>query len=168
MRIAIFGNSGSGKSTMARGLVARHGLAMLEIDSIVWEPGQIAVLRPKEKILADLNMFISANENWVVEGCYGELMQLVFPHCTDVYFLNPGVETCLNNNKRRPWEPHKYESAEAQDSMFAVLLAWVQEYYTRDDQCSLVFHRQLFDTYPGKKMEITTLEPVIDFETQPV
>jgi len=43
MRIVIIGNSGSGKSTAAKALAARHSLAQLELDSIVWEPGQVAV-----------------------------------------------------------------------------------------------------------------------------
>ena len=76
---------------------------------------------------------------------------------TDIYFLNPGREACLDNNRRRPWEPHKYESPEAQDAMLAVLRAWVEEYYTRDDQCSLICHRRVFDSYTGKKTELTGL-----------
>jgi predicted kinase len=46
MRVAIFGNSGSGKSTMARELAERHRVPMLELDTVVWEPGQIAPSRP--------------------------------------------------------------------------------------------------------------------------
>jgi adenylate kinase family enzyme len=45
MRIAIVGNSGSGKSTLARELAEVHSLASLDLDSIVWEQGKIAVLR---------------------------------------------------------------------------------------------------------------------------
>ena len=44
MKILVFGNSGSGKSTYARALAAREGLAHLDSDSIVWgvfEPGKI-------------------------------------------------------------------------------------------------------------------------------
>lgn len=47
MRIAIVGNSGSGKSTLARALRDAHGLPLLELDSIVWEPDLIAVLRDR-------------------------------------------------------------------------------------------------------------------------
>jgi hypothetical protein len=41
--------------------------------------------------------------------------------------------------------------------MLAALLAWVEAYYTRDDTCSLAAHRQLYDSYFGKKTEITWL-----------
>ena len=157
MRIAIFGNSGSGKSTFARCLAARHGLPMLELDSIVWEPAKIAVVRPKENILGDFETFLASHQCWVVEGCYGELVEVVLSRCTDVYFLNPGLAVCLDNNRRRSWEPHKYESPDAQDAMLAGLLAWVEGYYTRDDQWSLSYHRRLFEAYTGKKAELTGL-----------
>ena len=45
MRIAILGNSGSGKSTVARSLAARSGAVLLDLDTVAWEPGQIAVAR---------------------------------------------------------------------------------------------------------------------------
>ena len=61
------------------------------------------------------------------------------------------------NNRRRPWEPPKYESPEAQEAMLANLLAWVESYYTRDDQWSLRYHRRLFEAYTGKKAELTGL-----------
>ena len=44
-RIAVVGNSGSGKSTLASMLARAGGYATLDLDSIVWEPNQIAVAR---------------------------------------------------------------------------------------------------------------------------
>ena len=71
MRILIFGNSGSGKTTLARTLAAKHRLAHLDLDSIVWEPGQIAVQRSAEAIAASLRQFLAEHEAWIIEGCYG-------------------------------------------------------------------------------------------------
>lgn len=42
MRIAILGNSGSGKSTVARWLAEHSGAALLDLDSVAWEPGHRA------------------------------------------------------------------------------------------------------------------------------
>ena len=159
MRVAIVGNSGSGKSTLARRLAEADRLAFLELDGIVWEPGKIAVPRAPEDIDADLRRFFDENESWVVEGCYGELVERALPFCTELIFMNPGEATCLENNRRRPWEPHKYESAAAQASKLDYLLGWVKDYYLRDDQCSLAHHRRLFDAYSGKKREIKELLP---------
>jgi adenylate kinase family enzyme len=154
MRIAILGNSGSGKSTLARRLAGADGITVLELDAIVWEPGKVAVPRKPEDVQADLERFIAENESWIIEGCYGDLLARALPFCTEFIFLNPGEATCLANNRKRPWEPHKYDSAEAQNAMLDYLLAWVKDYYIRDDQCSLANHRRLFDSYAGKKREM--------------
>src|SRR5262249_49343741 len=48
MRIAIIGNSGSGKSTLAQWLAERTGASLLDLDTVAWVPGQIAVPRAPE------------------------------------------------------------------------------------------------------------------------
>ena len=47
MRIAIFGNSGSGKSTLANWLAESADLAVLDLDTVAWEPGP-----PDPRVLA--------------------------------------------------------------------------------------------------------------------
>lgn len=139
---------------MARELAARHQVPMLELDTVVWEPGKLGIMRPEESIHADVEQFLSANEGWVVEGCYGELVNVALPRCTEAIFLNPGLAACVANNQRREWEPHKYASREMQDAMLWPLLEWVAEYYQRDDHWSYAYHRQLFDEFHGKKTEL--------------
>ncbi|GAB2668760.1 P-loop NTPase family protein [Arenimonas aestuarii] len=153
MKVLVFGNSGSGKSTFAAELAQEHGLAHLDLDAIVWEPGKIAVQRPADAVAASLSQFLSQHGSWVIEGCYGELVAAASSHCTELVFLNPGLETCLENNRRRPWEPHKYASKAAQDSMLDNLQAWVSDYYDRQDQWSYHAHRQIFDAFAGRKSE---------------
>ena len=155
MRLLIFGNSGSGKSTLARALSARHALPHLDLDTIVWEPGEVAVARAPKAVRADLEAFIATNGDWVIEGCYGELVEAAAAACTRLVFLNPGLDACLANNRRRPWEPHKYASPEAQDAMLDHLQAWVAGYYVRDDAWSLAEHRRVFDGFDGDKREVT-------------
>lgn len=154
-RVLVFGNSGSGKSTLARALAAREGLVHLDLDTIVWEPDMVAMQRPMPAILAALEGFLAAHEAWVIEGCYGELIEAAAPRCTELVFLNPGREACLENNRRRPWEPHKYATPAAQDAMLAALQEWVAAYYTRDDAWSLRYHRRVFDAHRGPKRELT-------------
>ena len=153
MRIVVFGNSGSGKSTLARRLAAEHGLAHLDLDSIVWEPGSIAVERDVGEVRASLDTFLSQHARWVIEGCYGELVEAASRHCTELVFLNPGLEACLEHNRRRPWEPHKYASKDAQDRMLDTLQAWVAGYYERRDPWSYHAHRRIFDAFTGRKKE---------------
>lgn len=153
MKVLIFGNSGSGKSTYARAFASREGVAHLDLDSIVWVPGKIAVQRSDESVAASLESFIHSDHAWVIEGCYGELVRAASAHCTLLVFLNPGVDACLANNTSRPWEPHKYASREQQDSMLSILQNWVTKYYERDDAWSYRVHRAIFDAFTGPKVE---------------
>jgi adenylate kinase family enzyme len=159
MRVLVFGNSGSGKSTYAKALVARERIPHLDLDTIVWEPNQIAVLRPADAIRASLEVFIAAHPDWVIEGCYGELVEAAASRATELVFLNPGLEACLANNARRPWEPHKYASPDDQNRMLGNLQAWVGDYYTRTDQWSYAAHRRIFDAHQGPKAEHAITNP---------
>jgi adenylate kinase family enzyme len=156
MKVLVFGNSGSGKSTYARALAAREGLPHLDLDTIVWglgKPGKIAVQRSRESVATSLQSFIDSHDAWVIEGCYGELIRVGLAHCTLLVFLNPGMDACLANNLRRPWEPHKYASLELQNKMFGQLQEWVAGYYQREDAWSYRIHREIFDAFAGPKVE---------------
>lgn len=150
-RILIFGNSGSGKSTMARALAAEHGLPHLDLDSLAWS--EAGVRRAPEESAADALAFAAAHEAWIVEGCYADLLERLLPHCSELRFLNPGVETCIAHCRARPWEPHKYASKQEQDERLEFLLQWVREYETRDDEYSLARHRALYAGFAGPKRE---------------
>jgi adenylate kinase family enzyme len=154
-RIVVFGNAGSGKSTYAAYLARLQRLAHLDLDVLVWEPGQIAVLRPGPSVEADLTRFLDNNKRWVIEGCYSDWVELASRRCTELVFLNPGESVCLAHCRARPWEPHKYASPAEQERMLDFLLGWVRDYYTRDESCSLIRHEQLFRAFAGTKRELT-------------
>jgi hypothetical protein len=131
----------------------RYGISHLDLDSIVWEPGKVALQRAPEAIATSLREFLDANSEWVMEGCYGELVQMAATRCTQLVFLNPGLDVCLANNHSRPWEPHKYTSKERQDFILTTLQVWVTAYYQRDDQWSYTAHRKIFQAFRGPKLE---------------
>lgn len=177
MQIVILGNSGSGKSTLARALAAPAQTPLLDLDTIVWEPGQIAVPRPLAAVHADLDRFSAEHADWIAEGCYGGLAERLLglasgPARTappppssasapasglapELIFLNPGEAVCLRNCRARPWEPHKYASKADQDAKLAFLLGWVSDYYRRANDASLARHRAIYDAYAGPKRELT-------------
>jgi adenylate kinase family enzyme len=154
MRITILGNSGSGKSTLAQWLARRTGAPLLDLDTIAWEPGKIAVARSAEIARVNVHTFCSQHAHWVVEGCYVSLVAATFDFTPRLIFMNPGEQQCLANCRSRPWEPHKYPSAQAQDEHLAFLLSWVTEYYTRSGDTSLQEHRRCFAAYAGPKDEV--------------
>ena len=158
-RIVIFGNSGSGKLTLAAEKAELQVCAHLDLDTVAWDPGNNT---PTRKPLADseklIAPFLADNENWVIEGCYSDLLELVIPHCTEIVFLNPGIDICATNCRNRPWEPHKYGSPAEQDANLDMLLRWVEQYPQRNDEFSLQAHRRIYDSFSGVKREYTSNE----------
>lgn len=141
---------------MARDLSRRYDLAHMDLDQLAWsEP---AVRRPLAESAAEIAEFIRTHEEWVAEGCYADLLELLLDSATEVRFLNPGADVCVANCRARPWEPEKYPSKEEQDSNLTFLLGWVRDYASRDDEYSLASHRDLFERFRGPKKEYTEQE----------
>ena len=162
-RYVIFGNSGSGKSTLALRLALLGRAAHLDLDTLAWQPTP----PPRRRAVADsareISTFMTENDDWVIEGCYADLLEAPLGRCTRLLFLNPGVEACVTNARLRPWEPQKYPSKAAQDANLEMLIGWIRNYETRRDVFSLGAHRALFDRFPGDKVELTSREAIAAF-----
>lgn len=155
-RCALMGNSGSGKTTLAKEIHAQTKARILDLDNITWERDRIQKRRPIEDSIKEMEDFIDRDpSNFIIEGCYGELIEASLKHSPLLIFLDPGEAQCLENCRQRPWETHKYPSKEEQDKLLPFLLSWVSEYYRRDGPMSHSFHRQLFETYNGPKLLLT-------------
>jgi adenylate kinase family enzyme len=162
-RILITGNSGSGKSTLARALSARFDCPHVDLDTVAWEEGgagEDGDAPPTRRALADsaarIDGLLDGHDDWIVEGCYADLLELVRPRATEFVFLDPGVEACRANCRRRPFEPHKYASPQEQDRNLPMLLEWVGRYAERTDAFSAAAHRRLFDGFDGPKHRFTS------------
>lgn len=64
-RLVIIGNSGGGKSVLARRLSAGLGLAYVEIDAMLWRPGW--ELAPTD-VYDGEHAQLTAQDRWVMEG----------------------------------------------------------------------------------------------------
>ncbi len=155
MKVAIIGNSGSGKSTLAQTIAHERRWPVLDLDTVAWEPQKLAVPRAEADAQADVEAFCAAHGDWIVEGCYAELIAISLRHSPLLVFLDTGMEQCLENCRRRPWEAHKFQSEAEQDERLAFLLSWVREYYIRDGSLSLRAHEALFEGYLGPKRRLT-------------
>ncbi len=154
-RVLIFGNSGSGKSTLAKSLSQSEGLVHFDLDTIAWLPINPPERAPISGCAEQISQFLAAHQAWVIEGCYGDLIELVTAEATEVIFLNLEIDDCIFNARNRSWEPHKYESKKLQDANLDMLLGWIATYRSRDDTCSFATHSALFERFQGKKKMIT-------------
>jgi adenylate kinase family enzyme len=153
-KIIIFGNSGSGKPTLANKLSITKDLAHLDLDTIAWQAGSPPTRKALEDSQRDINAFVQKNSQWVIEGCYSDLLVFAMVNATEVIYLDLPIATCIDNAKSRPWEPHKYPSKQVQDQNLAMLVDWINQYNTRQDTFSKSAHESLFQGFNGKKTRI--------------
>ena len=157
-KVLIFGNSGSGKSTLAKVLSQLRGLAHLDLDTLAWLPTNPPQRIPLSETRAAIDAFISSCDKWVIEGCYADLLDIAVPHADKVIFMNLPVAACIENARSRPWEPHKYASKAEQDKNLDMLIEWISQYPTRQDEFSEAAHRMLYERFSGEKRMITRNE----------
>ncbi|MBA6390685.1 shikimate kinase [Colwellia sp. BRX10-3] len=154
-RIVIFGNSASGKSTLAKTLAEQHRLAHLDLDTLAWLPITENSPMPQRQSVgvsvSEIDSFIKQNNEWVIEGCYSDLLIRTLEKCSEIIFLNLPIELCINNAKNRPWEPHKYKTKADQDANLAILVDWISQYEYRTDTFSKAAHQKLYDEFKGNK-----------------
>lgn len=154
-KVLIFGNSGSGKSTLAQWMCEQQNLAHLDLDTLAWLPTDPPERSSLECSSEAIEQFISSHSSWVIEGCYADLLSLVLSNATEIIYMDLPVSLCVENARNRPWEPHKYESKEAQDSNLDMLIRWIEDYASRNDEFSASAHQALFSEYAGKKTRYT-------------
>ena len=158
-KILIFGNSGSGKSTLAKKLCKSGKLAHLDLDVLAWQLSTPPKRKPLKESAQEIEKFINSHSSWVIEGCYTDLLEIAAPQSNEAIFMNLTLDACIANANNRPWEPHKYNSKELQDSNLGMLTEWIAQYKERDDTFSATSHFDFFDKYSGSKKMVTRNEP---------
>ena len=153
MKAILLGNAGAGKSTLCKLMIAKNPAARLSLDEVAFRGD--ANRRPLQDSIEDVKSWISGHANWIIEGCYADIIEPVLRYCDELIFLNPGVETCVSHCRSRPWEPEKFSSRQEQDENLDNLIQWVRSYETRADEYGLSRHRALYESFHGKKSEFT-------------
>lgn len=159
----IFGNSGSGKSSLAKRLKENQNLAHLDLDTIAWLPATPPERSSEADSQRRIQSFVDGNENWVIEGCYSDLLEFASQFATELVFLDLSIEDCIENARNRPWEKHKYESKEAQDANLAMLINWIKQYSIRTDCLSHSAHASLYEAFEGSNYRLSSRSAIDQF-----
>lgn len=84
-RIAIIGTSCSGKTTLARTMANIFDVPHIELDSLHWQPNWTP--RPVEEFRHLTGAAVAA-EQWVLDGNYSQVRDMVWGRATGLVWLN--------------------------------------------------------------------------------
>ena len=98
-KLAVVGNTGSGKTTLARQLATDLGVPHVELDSLFWRPGW--EMTPTEEFRARVEEALRG-DGWVADGNYfGRLGARVLTEAQFVVWLDPPLRTIVWRLLRR-------------------------------------------------------------------
>ena len=159
-RILIFGNSGSGKSWLAREISNRENLLEVNLDSIFWVPGGFSQKRTEKEVAQKIED-IKSRQSWVVEGVFGNLVSEFISQATEVIFLDFKWSECKRNLINRGSESAKQLDSNLAEVKFRELLEWASKYDSRESMNSYSFHNDLYSSFQGLKYRIKDREGVL-------
>lgn len=141
-RIAIVGNSGSGKTVLARRLGKIVRAPATSLDLLHWHNGEKRDEAEATRMVADL----AKQPAWIIEGVYGWLVQAALVRATTFVWLDLPWAECLAGIKTR----HSQRKAGMPDD--AALLQWAEAYWDRQTSSSFKGHERIFRSFPGAKL----------------
>jgi GTPase SAR1 family protein len=142
MKIVIIGNSGSGKTWLAKRLGHILSAPVVHLDDLFWEPGGF----DKKRNIEQIELLIQQSKNeaaWIAEGVFGEL--------AEHYLEERGSESKRHMGRQQSKEG------------LLRLLEWASNYYDRQDLRSYEGHKTLFEKFSGKKAHLSSETAVNKF-----
>lgn len=97
-RVIIIGCPGSGKSTFGRELKRITGLPLYHLDMMFWNEDRTTV--SKEVFMERLQEVMS-NSKWIIDGNYGDTMEMRLKECDTVFFLDYPTALCIEGIESR-------------------------------------------------------------------
>lgn len=86
-RIAVIGAAGSGKTTLARAIAERTGLALIDADRFAVRPGWQSV--PRDEFAAQIrDAMDAAADGWVAEGMHDAIYEMAVDAADTVVLLD--------------------------------------------------------------------------------
>ena len=101
MRIAVWGTSGSGKSTFAHRLAGLIGVPHVELDALNWQAGWRALDSQDPQEFRRRVEAALSEEAWVSDGNYGRVRDLVLARATHIVWLDYSRWVVMNRVLRR-------------------------------------------------------------------
>lgn len=162
MRTVIIGNSGSGKTWLAKRLFTKAGGSVVHLDDVFWLPGGFNERRGP----LEVSRFIDAKRaetQWVVEGVYGNLASQFLPSALTLVWLDLPWHVCELRLKLRGSESKAHMGREQSDLGLQELIGWAEAYSSRRGSSSQAAHQALFEAFQGPRFRIRSEAEVGEF-----
>lgn len=91
-RVLIVGNSGGGKSTLARRLGEQTGLPVIHLDVMFWKPGWVE--RDDAEFRVSVAEALQA-PTWITDGNFGDTWDLRMPLADTIVWIDQPRALCL-------------------------------------------------------------------------
>lgn len=162
MRIVIIGNSGSGKTWLAKKLSSIYSAPVIHFDEIFWEPGGFDKKRDSSEILSLINESKKMS-SWVAEGVFGEIAEQYIANTCMIIWLDISLEICVKRLCVRGSESKKHMNREESEKGLKELIEWASHYHDRKNLNSYSGHRKLFIDFSKKKFQLCSENDVYEF-----
>lgn len=155
-RTLIIGNSGSGKSWLAKRLAEQLQVPWIDLDLIHWISDEHSIPRPRAEALG-MAQVAASNECWVIEGVYGWMVSELMEQATALIWLCLEDEDCVSHIRQR--EAKRDDS----DELLIALQDWAGSYRTREGSSGFSAHQRLFEGFDGSKLQLMNRAEVTAF-----
>jgi adenylate kinase family enzyme len=130
-RILVWGNSCSGKSTLARQIADQKDLPLVELDALNWQPNWVGLNATDPERLEKVIREATAGDRWVVAGSYTEQSQPAFwDRLETIIWLDLRMPTLLRRVIKRSWQRHRSREllwGTNYENFWQQLMVWKQE-----------------------------------------
>ncbi len=167
-RVHIFGASGSGTSSLAAALAAKHGHRHLDTDDFFWLPTDppYEQPRPREARLALLRDALARSPSWVLSGSLCGWGDPLVPEFDLVVFLAVPTEVRLARLRAREAQRYGPEAIALDGPRHAAHVAfldWAGRYDTGDvEMRSRALHEAWIAGLPGPVLRLEGVRPVAE------
>ncbi|WP_447788458.1 MULTISPECIES: adenylate kinase [Pseudomonas] len=155
-RTLIIGNSGSGKSWLAKRLAEQLQVPWIDLDLIHWISDEHSIPRPRAEALG-MARVLASKERWVIEGVYGWMVSELVEQATALIWLCLEDEDCVSHIRQREAKRDEH------NELLIALLEWAGSYRTREGSSGFVAHQRLFEGFNASKLQLMSRAEVTAF-----
>lgn len=162
MRTVIIGNSGSGKTWLAKRLSDKEGVAVMHLDEVFWLPGGFNEKRDPTEV----SRLIDSKKNetmWIVEGVYGNLANQFLPSALTLVWLDMPWPICKQRLELRGSESKAHLNREQSEQGLHELVHWAEAYRSRLGSSSYVAHLEMFEAFSGCRFRLQNEAQIYDY-----